>query len=571
MSISLARLNARGRRLWLLFLLLAGLPLLGVGPQASAAPSAHGRRPAPGWASVIAQFRGGRVDGGLSPTESRDIQALGAYVYRTLPLIHSAAVRVPNKNRARFAALPFVRHISPDSDVHKSDEFTVGATGADQAFSAQGLTGAGVTVAVLDSGVRATPADLADPSSGASRVVAAVNFAPDTDSADDLCGHGTHVAGIIAGNGAASAATGDRQTFYGIARGASIVSVRVLNAQGQGAVSDVVKALGWIVANKDQYHIRIVNLSLGHPVGESYTTDPLCQAVEAAWQAGLVVVCAGGNGGRASDQRGLLSMLLESNEGYGTAYGSIQSPGNDPSVITVGALKQGSSGPQIATYSARGPSRLDLVLKPDLVAPGNRIISLKAAGSALDTLYGATNSVPLGAYIPHGGAQPSPDYFVLSGTSMAAPVVSGAAALLLQADPTLTPDTVKARLMASADKMTGDEGLPDPVTYGAGALDIPAALQSHCVASRSALSPVLWRDSSGQVHMAWSGLVGADGALWGAGLFGPESVWGSQVIWGEDTLSESQVIWGESVWSDQVIWGESTGAADLSTTALQGE
>ena len=117
---------------------------------------------------------------------------------------------------------------------------------------------------------------------------------------DDCCGHGTHVAGIIAGNGATSTGSQYYRTFYGIARNANLVSVRVLDQNGQGSVSTVISGLQWVVANKAKYNIRVINLSLGHPVGESYTTDPLCQAVEAAWKAGIVVVCAAGNNGRAN-------------------------------------------------------------------------------------------------------------------------------------------------------------------------------------------------------------------------------------------------------------------------------
>ncbi len=255
---------------------------------------------------------------------------------------------------------------------------------------------------------------------------------------------------------------------------------------------------------------------MGHPVGESYTTDPLCQAVEAAWKAGIVVVCSAGNDGRLDS----FTLPPLPNEGYGTAYGSITSPGNDPYVITVGAMKgaeynaggsynvAGRAGDRICTYSSRGPSRLDFVVKPDIVAPGNQIISLNAPGSFLSDNYGASNGVAWPQFATTGTAADSLKYFRLSGTSMAAPVVSGAAALLLQHDPTLSPDTVKARLMLSADKWAFPDGMGDPCTFGAGYLDIPAALQCSAVATSTRKAPAsaatAWATSTSCSARCWA-------------------------------------------------------------------
>lgn len=496
--------------------------------------------------------------------QRRQVRTLGVKSDRPLPLIHADALRLPMASVKRLRALPFVRHVSPDVSCRKSDEYTVGASGADVAFAGAGLSGAGVAVAVLDSGIQAERADLAG------RTLASVSFLG--DSAADDCGHGTHVAGIIAGDGTASSGPDFFRTFYGIARGANLVNVRVLDASGQGSVSDVIAGLGWTVAHKDEYGIRVINLSLGHPVGESYTTDPLCQAVEAAYQAGLVVVCAAGNGGRRWDTpRTLLGIVVGSNEGYGTVYGSIQSPANDPYVITVGAMKSVDGlreHDQIATYSSRGPSRLDFVMKPDIVAPGNRIVSVNAIGSSLETNVGSVDGVSLSEYSTLS-APPTDRYLRLSGTSMAAPVVAGAAALLLQADPTLTPDTVKARLMIAADK-TGygqsGQGDTNPLAYGAGYLNIPAALTCPYTATAPALSPTVSCDpATGQITVADSPLLTAD-----------LGTWGSQALWGDSILSASQAIWGESagtgtVWDSQALWGNSTSGTDLSSKALLGD
>ena len=247
------------------------------------------------------------------------------------------------------ALLTTLSGLSPSA---RADEFTVGRSGADVAYNQSGLNGAGVTVAVVDSGIRYC-SDLTN-GFGMTRIVASTNLIPGDYNTDDLCGHGTHVAGIIGGNGNSSKINCYR-TFYGIARGVNLVSVKVLNAQGTGSVSTVIAGIQWCIANKSKYNIKVMSLSLGHPVGESYATDPLCQAVEAAYRAGISVVCAAGNDGRLSASQSAAA----GNEGWGTNYGSIQSPGNDPFVITVGAMKNADgtrSHDRVATYSSRGPT-----------------------------------------------------------------------------------------------------------------------------------------------------------------------------------------------------------------------
>lgn len=427
------------------------------------------------------------------------------------------------------------------------------------------LSGNGVNVAVVDSGVQ----DCDDLRTGSTkRVLASVTFG--NSNTNDVCGHGTHVAGIIAGNGAASTGSRFTKTFLGIAPKAGVVAVKVLDSTGSGSVSNVIAGINWVVANRSAYKVKVMNLSLGHPVGESYQTDPLCQAVEAAWKSGIVVVCAAGNTGRLNKTQN----ATFDNEGWGTAFGSIQSPGNDPYVITVGAMKTSSPlrlTDRVATYSSRGPSRLDLVLKPDIMAPGNRVISLEDKGAYLAARYVRTNEVPVSYYTVKNDVQPSPSYFYLSGTSMAAPVVAGAAALLLQASPGLSPDTVKARLMLSATKWVNPIGLAEPVTYGAGYLDIPAALRSTVVATRPAVSPSLAKDSFGNVFINVPSVWGP--SLWGTGVTDLRAVWGSRAVWGTSVayVDGSRAVWGSSVWADRAVWGSSQGNADLSSTAISGE
>ena len=549
-------------------------------------------KPTTGWQSVIL-----KTQGDLTPAHKAQIQQLGGYVYRHLPLIESAAVRVPARNLAKLAALPFVAHLSSDAQVRKYDDFTFEHSRANVAFDDSGASGAGVAVAVLDSGIDPV-LDLNDGTKP--RILDSKDYVNGAAAGNgDKCGHGTHVAGIIAGNGAASTGRGYYRTFYGIARRASLLDIRVLDAQGQGNVSDIIRAIDYVLdynrSSRNTIKVRVINLSLGHLPSESYVTDPLCQAVEKAYRAGLVVVCAAGNNGRSQDTQD----AALNNEGYGAAYGTISSPGNSPYVITVGATKRDPSNPKgrahdrIATYSSRGPSRLDFVLKPDLVAPGNKVIATAAAGTSyLVSAYGTTNTVSIQEYSNKSSLRTSNTYFRLSGTSMAAPVVSGAVALMLQKQPNLSPDTVKARLMLSADKMTFPDGTADPCTFGAGYLNVPAALQNtySAVPGVPTLSPVLAPSvdpSNPGVSLFADSSLDATRAIWGKlytvddlrAVWGYRAVWGNSVlvdadraIWGGNTLDSSRAIWGKNVWFDRAVWGTSVLAdADLSQNVLAGE
>jgi serine protease AprX len=295
-------------------------------------------------------------------------------------------------------------------------------------------TGAGVTVAVIDSGIAAN-ADLRT-SLGLDRVI--LRWSAVAGSNTDEFGHGTHVAGIIGGNGNASSGAYATRTFRGVAPDVRLISMKVLGSDGSGEVSNVLQAVDWILANRTLYHIRVVNMSLGHPVVETCDKDPLCQAVEAMNAAGIVVVVSAGNWGTLG-------------------YGSVTSPGVAPDVITVGAAKDMNScavdDDDIASYSSRGQTWPEHILKPDVVAPGNRIISLRVPGGYLDTHFQELR-VPTSEYSTDPFHQNDPGaYFELSGTSMAAPIVTGMIAQMLEADGSLTPATVKARLMASAHKI----------------------------------------------------------------------------------------------------------------------
>jgi len=401
---------------------------------------------------------------------------------------------------------------------------------ADQMRS-QGTTGRGVTVAVLDSGVAADP-DLVEPTN---RILASVNFA-DERLVSDPGGHGTHVAGIVAGNGGRSDGL-----FTGIAPEANIVDVRVLGRTGSGRISSVVRGIEWVLAHRTAYNIRVLNLSFGAPAATSYRTDPMSAAIEIAWRRGLVVVVAAGNGG--------------------PGRGTVASPGIDPYAITVGATDDkgtiGRGDDTLAPFSSWGTA--DSNTKPDLVAPGRRIVSLRVPGSALDLLF-PDRVVTL----PNGAT-----YIRLSGTSMATPVVAGAVALLLQRRPSLTPDQVKALLVGTTQPYGQDSGvaLPDPTADGAGLLDVFAASQSQASgAPSSGIGGTIIGGAFNAFDLAQAranrGLRPADAfarslrsALRGVPLQWKDPTLGG-ILWG--TLTWDSIAWDSIAWDnfdwDSVAW-----------------
>ncbi len=475
-------------------------------------------------------------------------------------------------------ALPtnaYVKHASPDRVFKSKLEFAHPTINADIALSF-GWDGTGIGIAVVDSGISSSHADLM--TGKTARTVYSQSFVPGDTTTNDAYGHGTHVAGILNGDGSDSSGSNAIHTFLGIAPNSNLINLRVLDANGQGTDSALIGAIQQAIALKNTYNIRVLNLSVGRPVFESYTVDPLCQAVESAWQAGIVVVVAAGNSGRDNSM--------------GTSgYSTITSPGNDPYVITVGAMKDmgtvGRNDDMVASYSSKGPTLLDQVVKPDLVAPGNRIVSALSAGSAILAAYPA-NVIPIN-YYRSGSTQASQDYFRLSGTSMAAPMVSGAAALLLQKTGTLTPDQVKAILMATATKTFPTSSIAtdpatgavytsyyDAFTIGAGYLDVLAALNAATIpaSGASAISPkAVYDASTGNVDFVTnSATINGVNVVWGTNVvWGSNVVWGTNVVWGSSVLlSGTNVVWGPNVvwgtstasgfnvvWGTNVVWGSS--------------
>jgi serine protease AprX len=336
-----------------------------------------------------------------------------------------------------------------------------------------------------------------------------------------------------------------------VAPNVSLIDLRVLDANGSGTDSMVIAAIQQAIALKSTYNIKVINLSLGRGISVGYAQDPLCQAVESAWNNGIVVVAAAGNFGRIS---------VNGSNGYGT----VAAPGNDPLVLTVGAMKSvgtySRTDDQIASYSSKGPTTYDHVVKPDVVAPGNMVVSLDAHGSTLEAEYPG-NEV--------AGNHTSHDYFSLSGTSMATSAVAGGVALLLQQNPALTPDQIKARLMKTAYK-TFPTSYYDLFTVGAGYVDLAAALASNDLTPSTvgaALSPsATFNASSGTVTLSnGNSTVASSSVVWGTSV-----VWGSSVVWGTN-VSGSSVVWGTSVvWGSSVtsgfsvVWGASSGTSATS-------
>jgi serine protease AprX len=283
-----------------------------------------------------------------------------------------------------------------------------------------------VTVAVLDTGVSRHP-DLEE-------LEARVDLMPDGDGYDRY-GHGTHMAGVIAGDGEASDGR-----WIGVAPDAELVSVKVAGWNGATDVSLVLAGLEWIAAHREEHGIRVVNLSYGTDSKQRYLEDPLNRAVERLWDAGVLVVAGAGNRGAETD--------------------AIEKPGDDPFVLTVGAADTRAtatlSDDVVAPFSSRGRTA-DGFSKPDLVAPGVSIVSHRAPGSTVDALRPAAR---LGEH-----------YFKGTGTSQAAAVVSGVAARMFQANPRLTPDEAKAALTGTALRaIAGQPGA------GAGLVDAAAAV-----------------------------------------------------------------------------------------------
>ena len=565
------------RNLTTLFLLLFGVPsvLLANGRKLSSdlqGPNSGGTQ------QVLIQYDSSmqrNCDNLLSAVDCLvlNVVSMGGTVVQELPLVNAVVATLDHNALVGLSDQAHVVYISKDRVLTPTFDNAGPAVNAPAAWKSN-YTGIGIGVALIDSGVN-NHHDLNLGLLPLPRIVYNQSFLDHNPNANDDYGHGTHIAGLIAGNGASSTGVPYSQTFKGIAPDAHIVNLRVLDANGSATDSQVIAAIDQAIKLKSIYNIRVINLSLGRGVFENYTLDPLCQAVEKAWKSGIVVVVAAGNYGRFLPTDG---------------YATVTSPGNDPYVITVGSMKPMGTADRsddlIASYSSKGPTTLDHIVKPDVVAPGNMLVSTTSVNT---TLYKTEpeNWVPSRSYMYKGTSDASKTYFSLSGTSMAAGVVSGAVADLLQANPSMTPDQVKARLMKTASKtfptsssvfdaISGNTYTSqyDIFTVGAGYVDLAAALANTELATGTAMSPTAVYDSnSGQVYLtsdpssvwgtslAWSGpaiwgsnqFIGGDSIMWGA-----NSPNGSSIMWGASSTSGSSIMWGASgLWGSSIMWGAS--------------
>ena len=492
------------------------------------------------------------VPGGKLPKDvKRYLRRVGTV--EMLDLINAMVLDLPNGLVKQLAASPAVARIQYDRPIATHNYRTTVTVGSRSVQEYYGYNGAGIGVAVIDSGISSWHDDFTNKTAklfpyGNQRVAKFVDFVNGRSLPYDDNGHGTHVSGIIAGNGQDS----PNSEKQGVAPGASIISLKVLDQNGQGTISHIIAALGWIKTNAKTYNIRVVNMSVGAAIRESYWTDPLTLAVKAVTDQGITVVTAAGNMGKnAQGER---------------QYGGITAPGNAPWVLTVGASSTNGtltrSDDTMAGFSSSGPTFIDFDSKPDLVAPGQGTISLAAPGSTFyitKTAYLLTGKLGLNL-----GTKP---YLTLSGTSMAAPVVAGTVALMLQANPTLTPNLIKAILQYTAQKYPGYS----PLRQGGGFLNTLGAVRLAMFYQYGKPGDPLPVQSVWSRRIIWGnhrlkgGVISPTANAWGTnvvwGVAKTQGMTGDNVVWGTAYTGDN-VVWGTSFSGDNVVWGTDCGGAD---------
>ena len=410
------------------------------------------------------------AEGALS--RARDVlTAAGGTIVTTLPMINGFEAEVTSEALPALEADPSIRSVTANRQV-RFEEFSYDATttassfartsGATQAW-ANGNLGQGIGVAVLDTGI----SEMKD---FGGRIVHGPDLSGEGTTVDTY-GHGTVMAGVIGGGGQDSSSR-IGGAYTGVAPKSTLVSVKVAGRNAAVDVSTILQGMHWVSAYKDQFNIRVLNLSWGTKSTQSPTIDPLNYAVQRLWKQGIVVVVASGNAGPHA--------------------GTVTKPGDDPMVITVGAYddKQNldPADDSLSAWSSRGPTPTGL-RKPDLLAPGRSLIATRSYGSAVE--------------LENPKALLSPSYIKGSGTSEAAAVVSGLAALILQANPSYTPDQVKAVLKNTAAPIAGVSA----ESQGAGRVQAGAALTA-------APGPASWQTSSA------TGLGSLDASRGGLNVYG---------------------------------------------------
>ena len=490
-----------------------------------------------------------RARPGMVAAATAALQRGGGHVLRPLRIVNGFSALVPKRSLRAFAYAPAVQAVTPDiklqatgatydpvGDVGSPYNTTL-ATGA-QAYWTAGYTGKGVDVALIDSGV--VPVDgLTVPG----KVVNGPDLSEESQTPAqymDTYGHGTFMAGLIAGHANAAAApyTGDTTDYLGMAPDARIVSIKVADAGGSTDVSQVIAAIDWVVQHRTDngLNIRVLNLSWGTNSSQSYAVDPLAFAAEQAWKAGIVVVTAAGNAGF-------------------TPGGSLNDPAYDPALLAVGAADTNGTTSTAddfpASFSNNGTTRF-----PDLLAPGTHIVGLRDPGSYVDQTYGNTGAV-------------TGNLFRGSGSSEATAIVSGAAALLLQEYPTATPDQIKKLLMQSATFLAG------PKAQGRSELNLAAALTMKLPKDNTArlvgTGTGTLESSRGSLHVSQNGVALTGeydifGMPWDSAAMARLEAAGSS--WSGGNWNGSS--WSGSSWSGSSWSGSSWSGSSWSTTDFAG-
>ncbi len=351
------------------------------------------------------------IECNIDTEKEKKMSSLGKIKYR-LPMINSYVLEIPE------SALPKIQALSNVKSIYKTTHITAQMHSARKIVKASyahknGFSGKDIGIAILDTGVGPIE-DLRFPKN---RIIAFKDFVNNKSEAYDDNGHGTHVAGIAAGNGFLS-----NGKYMGIAPEANIIGIKVLDEFGKGNSVDVLAGIQWMIDNKEKYNIKIANLSVGTP--DNGINDPLVKAAEIAWENGIVVNVAAGNNGPNPN--------------------TITSPGISKKVITVGSADDNQKvqiwDDTLVNFSGRGPTS-ECIVKPDLVAPGSNIISCLSPTPNQHKLKNKEFNII------------SQNYLQLSGTSMSTPIISGSIALLIQKYPDLKPDDIKYMLKKSVDNL----------------------------------------------------------------------------------------------------------------------
>jgi serine protease AprX len=484
-----------------------------------------------------------RAAPGSTAVAARAVRTLGGHITRAIPLINGFAATVPQLRAGSLRRSAGVVDVTTDGPVRMAGESYDAHHDHASLFNLENMigartmwnhyTGAGVGVAVVDSGVTPVPG-----LSSADKVVNGPDLTEESQDPStahlDTYGHGTQMAAIIAGHDADYAARtnqGNARPFLGLAPDARIVSVKVADAHGMTDVSQVLAGVDWVVqhAHDDGLNIRVMNLSFGTNSSQSYLVDPLAFAVEQAWLRGIVVVASAGN--------------------TGNSLGHLSDPAIDPFVIAVGADDLNGTpdvkDDDVASFSARGDGRRN----PDVLAPGMHVQSLRVSGSYIDEQHAGTGGI-------------NSRYFRGSGTSQAAAMVSGAAALLIQEHPAFSPDAIKSLLVSTARPLKGYAAS----AQGNGLLDLRAASAPQ---KQPLVAPTYPHATGGGSIEGTRG--GLNEIVRGSALSGDQDIFGQSIDTASLATAEaSGDAWSGGSWNRSQWAGTDWSSSSWSTCAWDG-